>query len=204
MTSTGWYVVRTRSRYEHRAARALESQGLEYYFPRVRVPRPPAGGVTRPLFPGYIFIRHDQQREDWPSVQTLPGVMGWLRFDGVIPRVPDDVIEELDRRVREINGTGGLWARFEPGDMVLVSSGELESLAEVLEGPKSPEARVRVLLDFMGRQVQADVPWHHLKPAREDGVYAPMHHRHRRTRGRGRWIEGFGPRDTTTVPAGAA
>ena len=191
-------MVRTRSRYEHRAAKALERQGLEYFFPRVRVPRPPAGEVTRPLFPGYIFVRHDQQRADWPSVQTLPGVMGWLRFDGVIPRVPDGVIEELGRRTQEINGTGGLWARFEPGDMVLVVSGKLESLAEVLEKPDSPDARVRVLLDFMGRQVSAVVPWHDLRPLQSDSA-GPPGRRRRRTRGGGRWVRGFGPRAAATA-----
>ena len=201
--AAGWYVIRTMSRCERRAAKALEREGVEHYFPRVRITRPPGGGAIRPLFPGYLFVRHDQESPDWPEVQTLPGIIGWLRCDNIVPTVPDVVIEEIDRRVREINGTGGVWDRFEAGDTVLVTSGKLESLAEVLEGPKSPEARVRVLLDFMGRQVPANVPWHDLKPAGEDVVRESMRRR-RRTRGKGRWVRCFGPSRVPAVPLGAS
>ena len=201
--AASWYVVRTMSRCERRAAKTLEREGIEHYFPRVRVPRPPTGEVVKPLFPGYLFVRHDQARQDWPAVEAMPGIIGWLRFDTLVPTVPDVVIEELDHRIREINGTGGVWDRFEPGDAVLVTSGKLESLAEVLERPKSPETRVRVLLDFMGRRVPANVPWHHLKRAGEDAVRESMRRR-RRTRGKGRWVRDFGQRDVAAVPLGAS
>ena len=93
-----------------------------------------------------------------------------------------------------MNRADGLWTQFRPGEKVLVVSGKMESLAEVLEEPKSPEARVRVLLDFMGRRVSALVPWHNLRQVQGDAADGPIGRRRRRTRGGGRWVRGFGPR----------
>ncbi|MCH8959166.1 MAG: succinate dehydrogenase assembly factor 2, partial [Proteobacteria bacterium] len=85
-------------------------------------------------------------------------------LNGVVPAVPDEVVELVAERVQAINCTGGLWTRFRRGQRVHVLSGKMEGLAEVVEEPRSPEDRVRVLLEFMGRQVPAQVPWLNLRP----------------------------------------
>ena len=189
-----WYVIRAKPQCEYLAADALGRDGFELFFPRVQTPRPRAGRADMPLFPGYLFLRYDQERQDWPSVRRLPGILGWVRFNGVVPPVPDEVIAELAHRVEAINGGGGLWARFQPGDKVRVVSGNMESLAEVLEEPRSPQDRVRVLLDFMGRLVPAEVPWLNLQPISQTLITNPHRGGRRRTRGKGRWIRGSGPR----------
>ena len=188
-----WYVLRTMPRCERGAVGALEREGFEVHFPRVQTPRPQGGYNNAPLFPGYLFIRLDWDDPDSPSVRRLPGVLGWVRFDGVVPHVPDAVISDLALRVQSMDQGGGLWTRFRPGDRVLVVSGNMESLAEVIEEPNSPESRVRVLLDFMSRQVPAQVPWRNLRRVPE-GSYSSEVRRGRRTRGGGRWVRGFGPR----------
>ena len=121
--------------------------------------------------------------------------MRLVSFEGVVPSLPDGVIHELSQRACAINGTGGLWTRFRPGDRVSVALGPLESLAEVVEEAKSPGARVRVLMEFLGRMVEARVP---LQNVQQVGVAGSAMQQDRpssrRTRGRGRWINGFGPR----------
>ena len=189
-----WYVIRTRPQCEYSAAGTLAREGFEVFFPCVRTPRPRRGHDDEPLFPGYLFLRLDEQSPAWESPTHHSAVGGWVRFDGAVPAVPDEVIEGLARRVETINGDGGLWARFRRGEMVRVVSGKMESLAEVLEDATSPEARVKVLLEFMGRQVTADVPWRTLNRARSDQDLQGRRRAPRRTRGRGRWIQGFGPR----------
>ena len=190
-----WYLIRTRPRCERLALLALEREGFEFFFPRVRTPlrRAPRGGA--PLFPGYVFLRHDVESRDWTSVRRLPGILGWVHFGGVVPPVPDEVITDLVGRVEAINREGGLWSRFRPGDRVRVTSGKIETLAEVVEEPKSPGARVRVLLECMGRQVPAQVPSRDLSSA--EAYSGAGGGRVRRTRGGGRWIRGFGPRTAT-------
>ena len=68
-------------------------------------------------------------------------------------------------------------------------------MAEILEEVESYDTNVRVLLDFMGQWVTAKVPWKSLKPATLSFDFPHrVNNRARRTRGRGRWIRGFGPR----------
>ena len=103
--------------------------------------------------------------------------------------MPEEVITELKLRVDRINRDGGLWRRFRTGEKVNVVSGNVETLAEVVSEAKSPEGRVKVLLNFMGRMVEAQVPRHSLWPA--EGASAAARRLPRRTRGRGRWIHSF-------------
>ena len=189
-----WYVIRTKPRCEHLAAASLESNGFDLFFPRVRVVKPRGRKVVCPLFPGYLFLHHDAETHGWASVLRLPGILAWVKFGGVAPVVPDQVIDELAERVDAINDDGGLWTRFKRGDAVRVVTGKIDSLAEVVEAPRSPQDRVRVLVDFMGRLVPGVVSWEHLRPVKDTSGGNEYSRSRRRTRGRGRWIRGFGPR----------
>ena len=188
-----WHVVRTRSQSENLAIAALKSEGFDLFFPRVHKPRPRSRFSYVPLFPGYLFVQCRRDGHGWPSLSRIPGVFGWLHFGGTVPSVPDGVISDLAQKVEDINNQGGLWNRYKPGEKVCVVYGGTESLAEVVEEAKSPQARVRVLLEFMGRRVSAQVPYENLQPALPDELaVSEKERRHRRTRGKGRWIRGFG------------
>ena len=184
---------------EYKAAAALERNGYDLYFPTVLTPRPRPGHDDVPLFPGYVFVRYHRNGSGLPPISRLPGLIGWVGFDGFVPRVPDEVIVELSTRVEDINRQGGAWRSFQPGDKVRVTSGWRENLAEVLDEPESPQSRVRVLLSFMGRLVRARVPWQDLEPVNGDAPLLPRRRQPRRTRGNGRWIRGFGPRAVGSV-----
>jgi transcriptional antiterminator RfaH len=187
-----WYVLRTKPNSESLAAANLERQGYELFYPRVMTPQAKQGGYrTVPLFPGYLFLRCADPYYGWPQVQYTPGVSGWVQIGGETPAVPDKVVEELVERVKVINSTGGLWRRFRAGEHVLVASGRLEGLARVLEGPKTPQGRVRVLMEFLGQLVTATIPWQDVQPVQTDTGVGRK--RGRRTRGGGRWIRGFNP-----------
>ena len=197
----GWYLARTRPECEYRAAAALERSGYDLFFPRVRTPQPRSGHSDAPLFPGYLFVRRDVNGSGLPPIDRIAGLMGWVQFDGMIPQVPDAEIDELGLRLAAINERGGAWRQYRPGEKVRVNWGATDSLAEVLEQPKSPRGRVRVLLSMMGRLVPASVPWHDLHPIENGSFVGAAVRSPRRTRGRGRWINGFGPRARATGPA---
>ena len=132
-------------------------------------------------------------------MRILPGIIGWLRLGGLVPSVPGELVTELIRRSEAINQSGGLWTRFQRGQMVRVVSDKIDALAEVLEEPRSPKDRVRVLLQFMGRMVSAQVHWGHLQALQETEYIGDTGRGGRRTRGAGRWIRGFGPRAAAPV-----
>jgi transcriptional antiterminator RfaH len=191
-----WYVVRTKPHAERAASSGLERFGFQVFAPYVRARLPKGSHPQVPLFPGYLFLQCDMEERGWPLLGHLPHVFGLVQFGGMAPAVPDEVIHTLARRVEEINGIGGLWTQYRPGEKVQVRLGATENLAEVVAEPKSPHSRVRVLMEFLGRRVYADVPGQYIRPARDHtylGIESPAP-APRRTRGRGRWIRGFGPR----------
>jgi hypothetical protein len=86
----------------------------------------------------------------------------------------------------------GFWRRYIPGEKVNVVSPSVHGAAVVLEESRSPESRVKVVLEFMGRMVHAQVPWDNLRPIdnmpEETATKAP-----RRTRGKNRRIRAHRP-----------
>ena len=192
-----WYVVRTESRAEYLAAKELNRDGIEVFFPRIKTNQPRNGHYDTPLFPGYLFLRCIPDDESWPTFGPRHRILGWLKFGGEFPWLPNEEVNDLQERAASINHQGGVWRRFRPGERVRVVSRTIQGVAEVVAGTKSPEGRVRVLLEFMGRVVAAQVPWDSIQPLEsEPGEPRQLS---RRTRGRGRWIQGFGSRATATT-----
>ena len=191
-----WYVARTKPHAEQAALSGLERSGFQVFAPYIRTWLPKGGRPQTPLFPGYLFFRYDMEEQGWPSLGHVTHVLGLVQFEGVAPAVPNEVIAGLAQRVEEINGTGGLWTHYRPGEKVQVRLGTNESLAEVVTEPKSSHARLRVLMEFLGRRVYADVPWQDVRPAGNHAYLGivSLSPAPRRTRGKGRWIRGFGPR----------
>lgn len=191
-----WYLARTRPQSERVAAAGLERNGYIHYLPQVRRPRVGREGVIEtPLFPGYIFVEEEGVLGGVGEVpvEWITGVLGWVQFEGEVARLPEEEIENLSLRLAKLNDGGGEWRRYVAGERVRVVTGTVESLATVLEEPRTPQERVKVLLSFMNRQVPARVPWESLAPSREEWV-GRGRGRPRRTRGRGRWVNGHGPR----------
>jgi transcriptional antiterminator RfaH len=196
MTSLRWYAAYVKSRTEAITASGLEHAGFQVFAPRIRTHHPQRGTASAPLFPGYLFIRHNLKEHGWPQLNRVPQALGLVQFDGVAAPIPDEVIDDLMRRLDEMNSTAGLWNTFRVGDTVRIRSGRLDSLAQVISEARSPQARVRVLMEFLGKQVSTEVPLQDIWPANGDTFLGapPPTMPLRRTRGRGRWIKGFGPR----------
>jgi hypothetical protein len=88
---------------------------IEYYFPKYETEVRPHGArrpvrVTRPVFPGYIFVRNGEG--DTRRLTGLPVRAYWVQFGGKREEVSDRVIErlkefesagELVREVRYVN-----------------------------------------------------------------------------------------------------
>lgn len=190
-----WHAVRTNPLGEYLAANGLKRNGLQVFFPCIRTRQPRPGRQDTPLFPGYLFLRCNLDEEGWPALYDVPQVLGLVQFEGVSPPIPDEVIDALAKQVEVNNEARGPGARLVAGQLVRVVSGNLESLAEVVVEPKSQQARVRVLLEFLGRMVLAQVPREDVWPMDPwESWTSPRHRSPRRTRGRGRWIGGWGPR----------
>ena len=188
-----WYVARTVPRGEFLASNELRRQGFNVLLPKIKLVNSSADSRYIPIFPGYIFLSNETEWEGIPSLDGVSHIIGWLNFGGEVAPLPHEFVEQLMQRLETIDEEGGLWRRFQPGENVRILTNGLEGLAEVVEGAKSPQARVRVRMEFMGRLVSAHVPWENLRSI-DAGEAAESYRGSRRTRGKGRWIKGVGNR----------
>ena len=191
-----WYVVRIQPRAEYLAASELDRDGHEIFFPCIKSEYASPGHSDRPLFPGYLFIRLDKEKDGWPSFRTAHRVAGWVKFQGSVPTIPDEVINGLARQLDEKHGGDGLWRRFQPGNLVKIVTGVLEGTGEIVEEAKSPTGKTKILLEFMGRMVEVKVPWEALQLAGKPGADVPKSSR--RTRGKGRWTRQYRPKEVSS------
>lgn len=158
LTQREWYCVHTKSKSEHLAAAALRLLGIECYCPRIRFQRvTPRGKVwfTEALFPSYVFARFNYM-ESLRAVKYANHVIRIVTFGDEPVSLPNDVIEGLKvemrgEEVREVNHG------VKVGDTVEVAEGPMRGLKGIIESIAGGEDRVKVLLEFLGRQSLVNV-----------------------------------------------
>ncbi|MGE4220771.1 MAG: transcription termination/antitermination protein NusG [Alphaproteobacteria bacterium] len=156
-----WYVVHTHPGAEAMAEGHLARQGFETYLPRCAKERRHARRIDRiavPLFPRYLFVAVDMERQRWRAIQSTFGVATLVSFGDRPAAVPEGVVEDI--RGRE--GPDGLvplpdGVPFAPGERVEIADGafaEQSALFQTMDGTQ----RVVVLLKMLGRDLRVRVP----------------------------------------------
>jgi transcriptional antiterminator RfaH len=154
-----WYVIRAKPRRERFVREQLQSQGLEVFYPAVRVhPVNPRAAKERAYFPGYLFAHLDLEAVGANRLRWLPAAVGLLEFGGEPAVVPEALVSQLKRRIASIQAAGGLvFADLQPGDAVKITSGPFAGYEAIFDLRLQGADRVRVLLDLLRRQVSVEL-----------------------------------------------
>jgi transcriptional antiterminator RfaH len=150
-----WYLVQVKPNGYRLAERNLLRQGFACFQPMARATerrgahfRP----VSRPLFPGYLFVAFDPARAPWRKINSTAGVARLLSLGNVPQEVPRGLVAELRARL-DAGGHVILADNVEVGDRVEIQSGPFAGfLGEVAR--LAPEARAHLLVDLMGRRAR--------------------------------------------------
>lgn len=89
-----WCVVATKPRAERRAHASLHRYGFIAYLPELTSQRRDRTWITRPLWPGYLFVQLDLAKP-WSPIRYAPGVFQLLMIDGQPAICPQSVVEAL-------------------------------------------------------------------------------------------------------------
>jgi transcriptional antiterminator RfaH len=156
-----WYAVATKPRSEAVAEANLLRQGYHCLLPRVRrVLRTAQSARSRieALFPNYLFIRVDVDRESLAPVRSTRGAIGVVRSGGEPVRVPDDVMARIQSR---IDASDGLVRLAPPslaaGQKVRMTEGPLADWEGVFLSEEGAD-RVRLLLQILGSVREVVLP----------------------------------------------
>ena len=153
-----WYSVYSKPQKEKFAQFHLQSKGVEVFLPQLVMPQ--ASVRSRrvvPLFPSYLFVRIDVSSGESAYVVWSPGVRYLVSFNGVPASIDDHVIDYLKDRA---DSTGQIQAssNLKPGQKVRVTGGPFEGLEAMIEQPPDGRGRVKLLMNLLNRQVQAEIP----------------------------------------------
>jgi transcriptional antiterminator RfaH len=152
-----WYVARTKPRREAEAAAILEQRGVRVYLPMLRKTRPRAGRRTsEPLFPGYLFARLQVPSEQWLAARSAPDVEYFLGQAGSPTPLPAEFVPALECRL-QANDHAGAPSDFRRGDRVAIKHSPFEYVEAIFDRALTASGRVRVLVQFVHRQVAVNL-----------------------------------------------
>jgi transcription elongation factor/antiterminator RfaH len=161
-----WFLVHTLPHCERKAGLHLGAQGFRTHLPLVQKTIRHARqlrNVRTPLFPRYVFIILDLERDRFLCVRSTVGVSSLFSCDGRPTPVPEGIVEALVEHSDEASLTlfqSGLTA----GQPVRIMRGPFANLVGTLER-LDDAGRVRVLLNMMGTAVPLRLHRSALSPA---------------------------------------
>ena len=162
-----WFCLRTEPKREHLAATALRRRfGIECLSPRLRFRRLTQRGpvwFVEAMFPGYLFARFVYSTQH-RAVESSHGVRGILRFGQRLATLPENTIIALQSKagaeeVVTIDSSPKI------GQPVHIVEGPFQGLEVVVTQLLPARERIRVLLDFLGRSLEMEVPAQKVLPA---------------------------------------
>jgi transcriptional antiterminator RfaH len=148
-----WFLAHTLCRREQLAGLHLGAQGFRSFLPQFKKTVRHARSlreVIAPVFPRYIFVVLDPERDRWRSINGTLGVARLVSAHHRPTPVPAGVVEAILASLDElglVRFDGGL----KPGQPVRVVAGPFAEVLGVL-GRLDAKGRVQVLLNIMGRQ----------------------------------------------------
>jgi transcriptional antiterminator RfaH len=161
-TELAWICLQTQPKHEHIAAASLRRmEGVEVYCPRIRYRKATRRGAVwfvEAMFPGYLFARFDYLNLH-RSVRHANGVSTILHFGSRVPRLDDHLIASLralyagaENEIKVID------PEINPGSVVSIVSGVFAGLETLVTKVLPVKQRVCVLLNFLGRELEAQIP----------------------------------------------
>ena len=154
-----WYCLATQPKREHIAANHIRVRaGIEAFCPRIAYEKKTRRGIVRfvePLFPNYLFVYCDIQAH-LRHLLAMQGVRAAVKYGDRIPNLPASFIEDLKTHfsddIKEIEQP-----ELQPGETVALTDGPFQNLQAIVQHYYPANDRVKVLLEFLGREISVDV-----------------------------------------------
>tara|TARA_B100000780_G_scaffold277399_1_gene248015 strand:- start:1050 stop:1550 length:501 start_codon:yes stop_codon:yes gene_type:complete len=153
--SKEWFILQFKANSHLQAAQNLNQQGFETFLPLYNLTSRKASrfiSTTKPLFPGYMFVRFDKTKSEWHKINYTHGVSRLITFNSIVKSVPTIVIDNLMIRY-DSSGVLLPLNKLGKGNQVKVLNGPFTSFIATVE-TYDTDQRIWVLMDLMGRQTK--------------------------------------------------
>jgi transcriptional antiterminator RfaH len=162
-----WFCLRAEPKREHLAAISLRRQfGIECLSPRLRSRKLTQRGpvwFVEAMFPGYLFARFSYPTER-RAVESAHGIRGIVRFGDCIAMLPEETIVAL-QSYAGMDEVVTVDSSLKIGQPVHIIEGPFRGLEVVITQVLPARERIRVLMDFLGRPLEMEIPEAKVLPA---------------------------------------
>ena len=151
--SKEWFILQFKSNSHHQAAKNLNQQGFETFLPLYdntsrRLSR--FISTSKPLFPGYMFIRFDRAESNWYKINSTYGVSRLVTSNSILKSIPTRFVDSLMKRY-DLSGKLIPVEKLKKGDQVKLLKGPFANFVATVETYEDDQ-RIWVLMDLMGRK----------------------------------------------------
>lgn len=155
-----WICVMCKTQQEHTAEVNLKRQGFTVYLPTAPNKRRRQGRATtdiKAMFPGYLFVEADLERQNLSVIRSTLGCIAFLR-NGVLPAVvPGQVMASIKEAEDVLHGRFEINQGFTPGNKYeLMEQGFNGHTATFLA--LDGKDRARVLVTLLNSEHEVKIP----------------------------------------------
>jgi transcriptional antiterminator RfaH len=162
-----WFCLKAEPKREHLAATALRRRfEIECLSPRLRFRKLTQRGpvwFVEAMFPGYLFAKFVYSTQH-RAVESSHGVRGIVRFGERLATLPEETVMALQSKAGA-EEVVTIDSSLKIGQPVQIIEGPFQGLEVVVTQVLPAKERVRVLLDFLGRSLEIEVPAGKVLPA---------------------------------------
>ena len=159
--SNEWFILQFKPNSHHQASKNLNQQGFETFLPLHDTTSRKLSrfiNSSKPLFPGYMFIRFDKAESEWHKINSTYGVSRLITFNSHLKSIPTKFVDSLLKRY-DLSGKLLPIKKLKEGDQVAILMGPFANFIATVEKYEADQ-RIWVLIDLMGRksriQTQSD------------------------------------------------
>ena len=157
--SKEWFVLQFKSNSHHLAAKNLNRQGFETFLPLHDTTSRRTSrfiNTSKPLFPGYMFVRFDKAEPEWHKINNTYGVSRLITFNSILNSISTSFIDNLMKRY-DLSGKLLPIQKLKKGDQVTVLKGPFANFIATVEKYEADQ-RIWILMDLMGRKTKIQTP----------------------------------------------
>ena len=141
-----WYLLKTKPNQEAIALRNLHNQDYDTYCPNAFI-----NNKKVILFPGYIFINLDNNKQNWLPIRSTKGVLNFVRFGLNFAKVPSNIIQIIKKNEQNTLNKIINLDNFKPGDKVQITEGIFKNCSAIFKSFKSSD-RIILFINLLGKQ----------------------------------------------------
>ena len=157
--SKEWFILQFKSNSHYLATKNLNRQGFETFLPLHDTTSRRTSrfiNTSKPLFPGYMFIRFDKAESEWHKINNTYGVSRLITFNSILKSIPTIFVDHLMKRY-DLSGKLLPIQKLKKGDQVTVFKGPFANFIATVEKYEADQ-RIWILMDLMGRKTKIQTP----------------------------------------------